>query len=346
MSERSKKNMLTISVTKMMPFLKTRGIDTKAVLMISGVSPEILNSPDHRLGTLEVDRIIRTIVEITHNEDIGLFAGAGLSKGFSSILGYILMNCVTLEAAIEKYCRYEKIVDQSSSTSLQFQGSEAMLFSATLESPLFNNRQFSDYKIAGIHAYARILSGERLFLKKVCFTYPKPENTLEYERIFQCPVYFGGFANCLVFDRSFLKLPLIEPNPELLSFFESKAREIMAGFSASETYTQKVIQVMVGEMRGELPPLEKVAQELKISARSLQIHLKKEGTSFSQIVLNIRRDMAIQYLKSSNISMDEIAYILGFSEPSAFHRAFKKWTLQTPGQYRRGSQREGDTFHV
>lgn len=329
-----KKTMLTISAAKMTPFLKVSGVDTRVALIASGISLEVLSSPDCRLGSIEVDRLIRTIVAMTHNENIGLSQGAGLSKVFSNIVGYILMNCGTLGAAIEKYCRYEKIVDQISLTSLQIKGNDVLLSSSTLENPLSSNRQFSDYKMAGIHSYAKILSGERLVLENVYFTHSKPENTSEYQRLFGCSVHFGYSTNCLIFDRSLLNLPIIEPNEELLSFFELKAREMMASFVANETYTQKVTRIIIKEMRGELPSIEKVAQELKISARSLQMHLKNEATSFSQIIVEIRKDMAIHYLKSHSISIDEIAYILGFSESSAFHRAFKKWTFMTPGEFR------------
>jgi AraC-like DNA-binding protein len=322
----------------MMPFLKVKDVDPRAVLIHSGVRPELLNSPDYRLSTIEVDRIIRTIVEVTHNEDIGIFQGNSLSKGFSNIVGYILMNCGTLGAAIEKYCQYERIVDQISSTGLQIRGNDAFLSSSTLEKPLSSNRQFSDYKMTGIHSYAKILSGERLILENVYFSHPKPENISGYQTVFESPVHFGHSTNCLVFDRSFLNLPLIEPNENLLSFFELKAREMMASFAANETYTQKTTRIVIGEIRGALPTLEKVAQELKISPRTLQMHLKAEATSFIQIINEIRKDMAIHYLQSQSISMDEIAYILGFSESSAFHRAFKKWTFMTPGQFRNGFQ--------
>lgn len=333
------KSVLTMSITKISEFLnafEAHGINKEEALKSANINPSALESPDNRLSAAEVDRIMQGAVGLTNNENIGLCQGELLSKGFSSILGYILMNCGTLGEATEKYRQYEKIVDETSITDLKMEDGFVVLSTTTIDKMLAKNRQFSDFKIAGTLSYIKLLTGEWIVLKEVYFTHRKPKDTSEYQRIFQCPVFFEKSTNALVFDYESLNLPIIEPSKELLSLFEKNAQETLNAFESNETYTKKVTGIILKEMKGDIPSIHTVAQKLAMSVRNLQIYLKSEGASYIRLVNEIRRDMAVSYLKEKNVSIGEIAYILGFSETSAFHRAFKKWTGITPREFRTG----------
>jgi AraC-like DNA-binding protein len=140
--------------------------------------------------------------------------------------------------------------------------------------------------------------------------------------------------NALVFDYPLLDLPIIEPNPQLLPLFEKAAGEALAISKSDETYADRVVRVILGELGRDTPSVESTAEKLGISIRSLQLYLKREGVSYSGLLHEIRRDAAINYLKDKNAAISEIAYFLGFSESSAFQRAFKKWTGVSPGEFR------------
>lgn len=331
------KNILTMSVTKISAFLngfEAYGINKEEVLKSASIDPSILKSPDNRLASDEVNRLIQEAVRLTNNENIGLCQGELLSKGFSNILGYILMNCRTLGEAAEKYCKYEKIVDETSITNIKIEGSFAVLSNTTIDNTLANNRQFSDFKISGILSYIKLLTGKRIALNEVYFTHHKPKDISEYQRIFKCPVFFEKSVNALVFDYRLLNLPIIEPNKELLLLFERNARETLNTFESNGTYSKKVTSIILKEMKGDIPSIDTVAKRLAMSVRNLQIYLKREGASYTKLLNEIRKDMAVNYLKDKSVSIDETAYILGFSETSAFYRAFKKWTGFTPGEFR------------
>lgn len=333
------KNILTMSVTKISAFLnglEAYGINKEEALKLACIDPSILKSPDNRLTSDEVNRIIQEAVRLTNNENIGLCHGELLSKGFSNILGYILMNCRTLGEAAEKYCKYEKIVDETSITNIKIEGSFAVLSNTTIDNVLASNRQFSDFKISGIFSYINLLIGKRIVLNEVYFTHRKPKDISEYQRIFKCPVSFEETTNALVFDCRLLNLPIIEPNTDLLLLFEKKAQETLKAFENNETYTKKVTSIILKEMKGDIPSIDTVAKRLAMSVRNLQIYLKREGTSYTRLVNEIRKDMAVNYLKDKNVSIGEVAYILGFSETSTFYRAFKKWTSFTPSEFRTG----------
>lgn len=329
----------SISATKILSFLNNfdiYGMNIKQVIHSAGVNPFILSSPDNRLSGSEAQKILETAVRLTKDENLGLHQGERLSKGFSNILGYILMNCSTLKECSEKYCRYEKIIDSTSISDLNIVDKNAVLSNITVDKALEENRQFSDFKIAGMLSYIKLLSGEKLQLHEVHFTYSKPKNTSEHERIFQSKVCFEKSANALIFNKELLNTPVTEPNKKLLLLFEKNAQEILETLNNNNIYTNMVTEIILGEItKYNLPSIEDVSKKLSLSVRKLQLYLQKEDTSYIKLIKEIRKSVAEKYLKDRNISIDEITYFLGFSETSAFHRAFKSWTGLTPAQFRK-----------
>lgn len=329
----------TISATKISSFLnnfEVYGISVSEVITASGFDCSLLSSPDNRLSGLEAKKIIETAVRLTKDENLGLHQGERLSRGFSNILGYVLMNCSTLGECWTKYCRYEKIIDNTSISNFHIDDGIAAISNTTVDSALESSRQFTDFKIAGTLSYIKLLSNKQLELKEVHFNYPRPSDISEYERIFQCTILFEKESNALLFEPSQLDISIVEPNEKLLKMFEKNAQELLEWLNIDNTYTHLVSELMLDELsKGNLPSIEAIAQKLFISVRSLQLYLKKEETSYIKLVKEVRKSTAEKYLMDRNISVDEIAFVLGFSETSAFYRAFKLWTGQTPVQFRK-----------
>lgn len=332
------KNNVSISATKISSFLNNfyvYGVNIDDILNHADLNPSILSSPDNRLSGFEAEKIIQAAAELSKDEYLGLHQGEHLSKGFSNILGYILMNCSNLKECSEKYCRYEKIIDSTSISNLDIANEHAILSNTTIDKHLKNNRHFSEFKIAGMVSYIKLLCSKDLRLNEVHFTSPKPENISEYERIFKCKIYFEKEENALIFDSKFLNIPVIEPNEKLLFLFEKNAQEFLEVLDDKKIYTNKVTKIILEEIKNcTSPSIEVVAKKLLLSVRTLQLNLQKEDTSYIKLLNELRKTSAKNFLKDKNTSIDEIAYILGFSETSAFHRAFKNWTGLTPFQFR------------
>lgn len=327
----------TMSVAKISAFIsvfETFGISKEDALRSAAVDPNGLASPDCRIRSGEIERIMNKAVELSGDENIGLKQGEKLARGFSNLIGYILINCPNLEEAARKYCRYEKIVDETSLTEMVIEGDCASIDVTFPDPDLAGCKCLIDYKIAGTLSYAGILSGKTLLAREIHLTYEPPQIVTEYQHIFQCPVFFGRPANRIVFDRELLNRMVVEPNQDLLIFFESKARELLNAFQNRKTYTQKVMQRAIKGIKGEVPTIVSIARELAVSPRSLQLYLKREGTTYLELINEVRKNVAFDYLKDPTVPIDEIAYLLGFSETSAFHRAFKKWTRLTPREFR------------
>lgn len=303
------KGVLTMSVAKLSAFLnvfEAYGLNKTEALQSAGISPSVLASPDNRLSADEVNLLIQQGVVLTNNPNIGLLQGDNLIKGFSSILGYILMNCRSLGEAFEKYCTYEKIIDETSISSLRVEDDAAIISCIPANHSLASSRQLWDFRLSGMLAYARLLTGKRLDLDEARFMHHAPDDISEYRRIFACPLIFGCPENALVFNRSLLELPIIEPNRDLLLFFEKIAREIIDTLENKESFIKQVSRIILEEMQGNIPSIEMVAKKLAMSVRSLQYYLKREGTSYIKLLNMIRQDMAASYLKDNSVSIDEI----------------------------------------
>lgn len=130
------------------------------------------------------------------------------------------MNCSTIKEGFEKYCRYEKIIDSTSISAFESIDKVAVFSNRAVDKALESNKQFSDFKVAGMLSYIKLLSKEDFQLKEVHFTYPKPKDISEYKRIFQSKVCFEKPVNALLFNSELLNSSILEPNKNLLHLFE------------------------------------------------------------------------------------------------------------------------------
>jgi len=142
--------------------------------------------------------------------------------------------------------------------------------------------------------------------------------------------------NSFTIATSVFDTPIMMANPRLLEHFEKYAREFLTEIDGWNEYTRAVTRIIIARLDDEALSIEKVAKEMAISVRTLQKRLQEEGVIFSDLLREIRHRLAQKYLRES-YSVEQIAYLLGFSEPSAFRRAFKKWSGVTPREYREQS---------
>jgi AraC-like DNA-binding protein len=323
----------------MMPLftiLEKSGINVHKFLSSEGIDPRITQSPDSRLSLAAVHTLTEKAARMTGDENIGLHEGE-VFAGFSNILGYILMSCATVGEAIEKYCVYQKITDEGRFIKLQAKGSYAIVEVVVLNDALAKERHLIDHMLSGFLTYSKLLTRREIStsdLIEVRFAYKAPDDLSEYRRIFPCKLVFGSPMNALVFNSATLDTPIPQRNKDLLTVFEQYAVELLAKLTEADSYTNRVSRIIIKLLRGETPTIEEVARELAMSVRNLQLKLKEEGTTYSAILDEIRRDLAMHYLKDREVPIAEISYLLGFSEPSVFHRCFKKWTNSTPAKFR------------
>jgi AraC-like DNA-binding protein len=199
-------------------------------------------------------------------------------------------------------------------------------------------RHAVEYAFAWIVAASRRATGTDVSPVHVSFEHPRPPDTREHDRIFRCEVTFGADAAALVYSKDAIDLPTTDADPELAELLDRHAAGLLAKLPERGAFSARVRSAAAPLLAcGDLT-IERVASALGASARSVQRHLHDEGTSFQRVIADLRKEAATHYLQSGVHSIAEVALLLGFSDQSAFHRAFVRWTGRTPGDVRRASR--------
>lgn len=322
------------SVNLILYAVRQQGLDPDDLARSVGIDPAQLRNPDERLSIRTMQALWRETVTRTGDPSIALRVGELVNPLAFGVLAYVMMHCPTLGRAFEKLCQYQDIVCAGIRTHGQLSGSWYTL-SLRITSPDIIQPEYALNSELSIYLSAiRALTGQPLVADEVRFIYPRPADTREHERVFgPARVLFDAPDTAMVFDAALLDMPILNASPCLFTLFEQHANDLLRRLQ-TPALTERVRTEIVSLMKGEEPALATIADRLAMGVRTLQLHLKDEGTTYQQLLADVRRDLAIKHLREPNFSTTDIAYLLGFAEPSVFFRSFKKWTGQTPGAYR------------
>lgn len=337
MQEKTFSGYLTRSLIQ---FAAHQGIDIEELCFKVDLDPIVLTIPDQRIPASVHYAVWREAVKQTGDENLGLHFGEAFNVSNYGIVGYVLLNCQTLADVFEKYGRYTYLFCQGIPNQLSVSDGMAF-FECHLSSELMpqddrleESRYDAECTFASTLAAVKSLTGKELCPSMVSFRHASPVDLSEYRRIFQTELKFSMPFNRLTFSAAYLDWPVLSSNANLLHLFEQQADAMLETLNGGDGYTPKVAHLIAEHFRGELPKIDAIASALSISTRHLQRELQAEGTSFQKLLNKTRKELALRHLKNPTLSIHDIAFLLGFSEPSAFNRAFKRWTGRTPRCYR------------
>jgi len=285
----------------------------------------------------ESDRIAEQAFYITGCENLGLRAGQLMSPGNWNIVGYMMMNCQTLGDAFKNYCIYERIISEGNRTKLEVDDRLVTIEVQLVADTPITIKQHSENILSCMVRLMKILTGEEIALTEVHFTHDRPRDLSDYRDIFCAPLLFRQPKNAILLEKEYLNLPLLHPNRHLLSLLEQHAKSTLLSLTQKKVYGEKVKYLLMRKIPFRAPPVEIIARQLGMSPRTLQLKLRSEGTCYQALLDEMRRDIAINYLRTKELSVGDISYLLGFSEPCSFSRTFKKWTGITPGEFRKSN---------
>jgi AraC-like DNA-binding protein len=196
-------------------------------------------------------------------------------------------------------------------------------------------RQLAEFNFAGLVSFARWISGRQGAPVRLEFTYPAPPALDEHRRIFGCELRFDQPRYAIVFPLDWLQLPLIQPDSSMRALMLRLAEKQMLTLSRGDDVLARARSLVAQNLSEGEMELAQLATRLDTSARTLQRKLKEAGLSYTQLVDSVRRELAERYLADGSLDLNDLAFLLGFSEQSAFQRAFKRWMGESPGAYRR-----------
>lgn len=313
--------------------LDARGIDSAALFRQAGLDLSALNDPNARYPLENTTRLWQLAVQASGDPCLGLEVGRNVNQTTFHALGYSLLASPTLKEVFERLIRYFRIV--SDAAELEFHGDTAQcrFVIQTLPGNQQPSAEALDAMMSVVIRLCRALYGEHFRATRVRMRRPAPADAGVYEKVFKAPLEFGADENAIYLDKHVLEEPLPSANAELARHND----EILARFLAHyerQNIANRVHATLVEQLPHGEPSQEKTAQALHMSMRNLQRKLSAEGTSYKQILNQTRRDLATTYIGDSSYSISEITYLLGFSDTSSFTRAFKRWTGQSPSEYR------------
>jgi AraC-like DNA-binding protein len=326
--------ILVRSVRKIADAVAARGVGAGELYRAVGLDPALLDDPDNRIPFAQFVALYEEGARLTGDDAFGLHVGEEASPELFDVLGYVLANSATLRESLARLVRYHSIWSGGADFSLEVAGERARLaydYLGPLDGP---RRHDAEMTLSIAVCFSRRVTGVDWAPREVCFRHPRPESTAEHERIFRAPVRFGRATNVLSFDRAVLDLPLTKADPGLCDILDRQARELLAKMPRPDHFAERVREAIREALSGGDPRLETVAQRLGLSARTLQRKLREEGASHQDLLDEVRCDLSKSYLRGRELAVCEVAYLLGFSEPSAFHRAFRRWTGTTPRAFR------------
>jgi AraC-like DNA-binding protein len=248
-------------------------------------------------------------------------------------VGYVAQFSPTLRSALRRIQRYGRIFTEAVEFTFQEGRREVVLTRA--HPALGHGHAIAEsYRLAALLKVSRDLTGIAILPTEVRFTYPQPQTTTAHTQHFRCPLHFGARTAGVIFRRSDLDLPVIRADETLAGYLSKYAEQVLASLIQGETIRHRVRAEIWSLLGDGSPSLKQVAAALRVPARTLQRRLAAEGTSLHKEIEEVRKTMAIAVLRDRAIVIDDVALLLGYSEPSTFFRSFKRWTGTTPRQFR------------
>ncbi|SEO94251.1 AraC-type DNA-binding protein [Luteibacter sp. UNC138MFCol5.1] len=311
------------------------GADRAAVSRLaerSGIPPGLLRKPGARVTQEQFSQLYRLLAAEFDDEMPGIFSRP-LRGGSLKFLCLSLLDAPRLEVALHRYCQFfHLILDDFQLTLHSEDGVGALELTTPAEGPgVTPLGKMLMLKLA--HGVASWLVRQNIPLDDALFDFPAPSLASDYLYLFPGPVHFRQRSTRIAFPASFLDLPVRQRKADLRRFLDRAPEDWIFVSLATQMTCHRVRQRIVA-LLPDMPTTGDVAESLFCSERTLCRKLAVEGTTFQAIKDEVRRDIAIRTLTHTNASIAEVAGAVGFDNPTAFHRAFRRWTGSTPGAYR------------
>jgi len=307
------------------------GIDRDELLEAAALDNEELNMLDLRTHRDQFMKLIETGIARSGDPAIGLHIGESLNLDRLGIFGQLILNSRDVMEALIQFSRYNNLLSEDTDIKLIEQDDRVIV----------NSRQRNPYNRGPETTFAAIITlPPRVCHQKINpivarFKYKEPGYVQEYKRIFNCPIKFNQPENQLELDRKSLDVKIPTHNQYLAEIIRNHADFLLRQVDRATLFQNKVRKVIIQNLHTGLVNIKMVGDQLGASRWTIYRRLKSENTSFQVLLNGVQKDLTLNYLQARNHPIHEIAVLVGFSSPSTFHRAFKKWAGQSPREYQK-----------
>ncbi len=314
-------------------FAARNGLDATLMLKEVSLPPDVLDHPESLIAYQRIERLLNVCAEASGNPLFGLEYGLYQGVRIFGPLLYLLKNAETVEGSLAELARYYHLHSSGALVSIEQQGRLVVMSYRPVAGADIHSRQVIELAIGVGKQLLHTLLGKHWRPDSVHLQTAPGADELAYRRLLGQVPRFNSEANGCVFDAALLQAPLSEADPVLHQLMRQHMDKLDA-MSVKElpAYVQ---QLMTSFLPNGRVTVEQVADYMVLSPRSLQRYLADEGTSFQRLLEDTRRAMATQYLKESDVSLTQLAGMLGYGDLAAFSRTFHRWHGKSPRQWRK-----------
>lgn len=325
-------------VAILLEYVAGLGVSSTEALRDTSIKTELLAEPGATVFHDDFVTLLNNCLSLTDEPALVLYYGQRVTLTALGVLGYALLCCSDLKQLLDLLSRYHLLI--SPNCDIRVAAEEDYVAMSIHGSMLGTSTEPADCELffAAANACLHHLFAETQFKVKARFTYPAPAYAAAYRELFGDDVLFDCAENKLLVGAELLSKPLHFGNPTMLKLYQHQCDEVLAQIDQGAEYVRRVKQVLLATP-GEFPTIGAVAAQLNLGVRTLRRRLDAEGTSYKNIVQQLRCELAETYLRASPLSIFEIADMLGYQDVSNFRRAFIHWKGVSPAQYRRAAPR-------
>jgi len=314
------------------------GARMEDICLGAGIDPALVNDPQATVTLAQRCRILEECERLANDPFLGLRAGQCTSPMILGIAGHLMETSANMGEVFDNLARFSATFSQQISFETQREGDR--YFFRAIPTPMWEDfspgtiRTPVDLIFSAAIFLFKLLNGRQVRPLAAHYRYPRPADTTVHEQHLRVAPLWRQEQNMLVMHGSDMELPVIGHNPELNLHFQRLLEERLQGMEQGNSTSTEVRRIILRHFRFSLPDLVEVAGHMHVTPRTLQRRLALEGSSFQSIVDAVKRDLSLGMLANMSLSVSEVGYKLGYGEPAAFQRAFKRWTGSTPANYR------------
>lgn len=324
----------------MLPALERRGVDVARLLTGSGISAQLLQDRDARIAHIHIAQFWTLACEASGDPFLGLRASQDFRPGCMSQVGHLMLASPTLGDALTHLMSYQQLISDVADCEFSLQADGGLMRMELIPQLYAIPQAINDMMLGATMVFCRWLLGPGFRPRQLCLRRPQPQpaDLALYRTVFDCPIRFDSQMDCLHLSARDLKTPLPLANPQVFELHRQHLEERL------KQRRQQSISLQVGSVLQQLlpegePSRERVAGLLNLSPSTLHRRLLAEGTSYKTLLDQRRAVLAKGYVMHSARPLLDIAFQLGFSDPSNFFRSFKRWYGVSPGRYRKQADR-------
>lgn len=332
-------------ITAVLQFVAGAGGRPGRVRAAAGLREGDLLDPDRMLDLERLATTLDAAAEELDAPTFGLRIGASFDLEGLGLLAYAVLNADTVETGVKNLVRYLATLIEGVHSGLEIDNDRATLVVSLPGAAGERARHLQDAGVVVLVRMLRRLLGDDAWCpRSIVFAHPAPDDLGEYRRLLGTDIGFSAPVNELGFDAAILATPVPDADRSRLPVVEQRLREVVPEEPGDEPWLAELRIQIAGRLCDGHPNLVDLAPHVGMSARTLQRRLAERGIVYRQLVQQARHRLALRYLERGDTDLTEIAFLLGYSEQSAFTHAFRRWTGRSPGAYRRSQPSPSGTL--